>query len=415
VPLDAIAQHFGKPLSYYPQLAKATGGVTAAILLSYLLEKQSCAARASDWFAATEQEINTATGLTREEQEVARQKLRNRGFIQEQLGRGQDGDWEFHLEVEVLARKLAAFSRLIFQDKKATKSPTSVEDSHPKTQQNTQSSTAPRLLNRDNFPPQDEKNKTLKIDPFFQRSRQLISRKISPHYQFSGPWKSPEQFEEFQRSLLAYATQQGWQHSAAWTFKIIDSITKGIISPFWEEFISGKPLGSTQQIQREWEIEPGVPYPAFEESRIQYYVSKGEQIDAAVARARADLRNPVLGKDLWEGFLRKCDRLADEAILAQKRGVKIPYLPPAFAEKKQVRKEEIVQKFEKIRSQPALTESYEKSQNVPAIEMLQKIYNSPLGKTIATSQIARNPEWGYRIVQGEIIKVDWEEADEETE
>ncbi|MFP3435268.1 hypothetical protein SB781_36515, partial [Paraburkholderia sp. SIMBA_061] len=87
--------------------------------------------------------------------------------------------------------------------------------------------------------------------------------------------KSQQQLEAFQDELLNYAKQQGYSNPGGWVFKIIDSITKGIKSPFWDEFLAGIPLGESQKVQQEWEIEPGVPYPAFESERIQYYVHKG--------------------------------------------------------------------------------------------------------------------------------------------
>ena len=40
----------------------------------------------------------------------------------------------------------------------------------------------------------------------------------------------------------------------------------------------------------------------------------------------------------------------------------------------------------------------------PSIEALQKAYNTAIGRSIIETQIARNPDWGYEIVDGEIVE-----------
>ena len=41
---------------------------------------------------------------------------------------------------------------------------------------------------------------------------------------------------------------------------------------------------------------------------------------------------------------------------------------------------------------------------IPSIESLQKAYNSAIGRSIIEKQIAANPDWGYEIVDGEIVE-----------
>ena len=41
---------------------------------------------------------------------------------------------------------------------------------------------------------------------------------------------------------------------------------------------------------------------------------------------------------------------------------------------------------------------------VPSISSLQKAYQTPLGRSIVEKQIAANPDWGYEIVDGEIVE-----------
>ncbi|MFP4008743.1 MAG: hypothetical protein ACLFV6_12165, partial [Spirulinaceae cyanobacterium] len=179
-----------------------------------------------------------------------------------------------------------------------------------------------------------------------------------------------------------------------------------IISPHWDEFVQGLPLGSSQQIQRDWEVEPGVPYPAFVEERTQYYIHKGEPLEAAVARARADLRNPVLAKDLWDGFLRKCDRLARDAKRHQEQGVQNPYLPPSFGSRSQPNKDEVGDRLNQINppseALPAASETPEK----PSLKILQTLCRNALGRNIVAKQLAEHPEWGYRLEGNQVVDND---------
>lgn len=374
-------QTLGSAAVYYPQLAKVTGGVTAAILYVAL-----CQWRSRPWetqgnpLTLSESEIEQATGLTRQEQQWARKQLMARSLLHAELVEAQTNTWSYSLDFDALEQKF------------------------------TQSQ-----------PTQEPNTPAVQDDPYFPPRRQPIAVPVAPDYRFAGPWESQAQFEAFQRALLDYFKRQGVANPAGWAFKIIDSMTKGIISPFWEEFMAGIPLGESQKVKQDWEIEPGVPYPAFEEERIQYYVHKGDPLEAAVAKARADLRDPVRGKDLWEGFLRKCDRLADEALKAKKMGVETPYLPASFTQRSLVTKHSVMQKLESVVSQPSLpsdtqvknkVDSAQSSQlnpkgkntpSVPSLETLQKLYQSDMTRTLVEKQIVEHPEWGYQIVDGKVV------------
>ncbi|MCW6036606.1 hypothetical protein K4A83_10070 [Spirulina subsalsa FACHB-351] len=120
----------------------------------------------------------------------------------------------------------------------------------------------------------------------------------------------------------------------------------------------------------------------------------------AVAKARKELRDPRLAQDLWDGFLRKCDRLADEGLKAQKLGVKTPYLPSAFTEKKAVTKESVMAKLAQLHNQVNLPPSLEQNKSPkndtsppPSLESLQKAYENPLGRNIVEQQLQKHPEW----------------------
>ncbi|MCU0546743.1 MAG: hypothetical protein MUE44_32030 [Oscillatoriaceae cyanobacterium Prado104] len=392
----------GNPAIYYPALAKITGGVGASILLCQLLQWQTQKFNPDEWVQTNSSEIEKATGLNREEQALARQQLKARWILKEKSINCQTDTLELLADME-------SFEKIINQY--LTANPDGLAKHTPGKNNNNLEVIA------EHYSP----NNTVKTDKYFGQLRQQIAVTVAPNYRFSGPWNSQEELHNFQKALEAYAKERGlgFGNPSGWAFKIIDSMTKGLTSPFWDEFIAGIPLGESQKVKRDWEIAPEVPYPAFEEERIQYYVQKGEPLESAVSKARADLRNPVLGKDLWEGFLRKCDRLADDALRAKNQGVDTPYLPSSFNEKPQITKESVMRKLGAIAPQlsqnqstfATVAEAPEVEQKelptaaeIPSIESLQKACKTPLGRSIVEKQIAANPDWGYEIVDGQIVE-----------
>lgn len=403
--IGVLLAQLGTPAIYYPKIAKITGGVTSAILLDRLLQWQSQLGNSREGVRKSDREIEATTGLNPTEQELARRQLRDRSLLQEKMVNPDENLLEFWIDVEVLEKQ--------FHDQIA---PQNLSPS-------IESKRDPQQTDLEVVPTASPHQKTVKTDKYFGQQRQPIAVAVSPHYRFSGPWQSNDEFEAFQRTLLDYFKNQGVANPAAFVFKIIDGLTKGIISPYWDEFINGLPLGSSQRIKRDWEMEAGIPYPAFEEERIQYYVHKGEPLEVAVSKARADLRNPVLGQDLWEGFLRKCDRMADAAMQAKNLGVQTPYLPPSFTEKQPVTKESVMRKLEAISPRfflestrsnslsfddPEIQDSSENqselAEEIPSLASLQSAYQTPMGRALVEKQIAQNPDWGYEIVNGKIIK-----------
>ncbi|MGK7904752.1 MAG: hypothetical protein AB4352_25765, partial [Hormoscilla sp.] len=382
VKLGVFWRQIGQPMVYYPQIAKVTGGVTAAVFFCQLCQSQS-SGNSQAWISISVEEMEAKTGLNSSEQDLARRQLKARHLLKERLVSGKSGTLEFWPDLEALEKRL--------EDNVITP-----EDSQ-----------ASRIQVQDKI----KTPRTIKKDKYFPVPRQAIAVPVTPNYQFSGPWKSPAELEEFQRTLLEYAKIQGHPNPSGWAFKVIDGMTKGLMSPFWDEFVAGIALGESQKVQRDWEIEPGVPYPAFEEERIQYYVHKGEPLEVAVSKARHDLRNPVMGQDLWAGFLRKCDRIADEALAAKKMGVQNPYLPSSFTERPEITKESVMQKLAAVNPQFSLAESRSEPLNerilaaeekavdekstVPPLATLQEMCKTAIGRSIVSKKIAAHPEWGY--------------------
>ncbi|MCC3526996.1 MAG: hypothetical protein JGK21_08190 [Microcoleus sp. PH2017_22_RUC_O_B] len=395
--------NLGNPAIYYPTLGKITGGVAASIFMCQLLQWQTQQSKSGEWVKTNSSEIEKATGLNYEEQELAIRLLKVRSLLKAKSTNPNTDTLELWADIDAFEEK---FNNLL--------TPTSGDSI-------TQTSRENNYLPVQTFAESSSSERAVKTDKFFGQPRQQIAVAVNPNYRFSGPWNSQEELHNFQRALEEYARQHNlwFGNPSGWAFKIIDSMTKGLTSTFWDEFIAGIPLGESQKVKREWEIEPEVPYPAFEEERIQYYVHKGEPLEAAVSKARADLRNPVLGKDLWEGFLRKCDRIADDALKAKNQGVETAYLPSSFNERPQITKESVMNKLGAIAPQFALNQSTSETiaeppkleqqqppttDEIPSISFLQKAYQTSLGRTIVEKQIAANPEWGYEIVDGEIVE-----------
>ncbi|WP_017304323.1 hypothetical protein [Spirulina subsalsa] len=404
--LQEVLKQGEKSVTYSPILARLIGGVTATVLLDYILSYQE-AGISPNWLKLSPQQLEEVTGLSAEEQKAARDLLRRRGFLREQWVGQPETPIAVQVDGAELLGKLEKM-KLFFPLSEPEKSISSLLPPENQTQsENT--SEAKSLVQTTEFS-KLEAVSPAPIDPYFHSRRNYNMIGVSPHYQFAGPWESQEEFEEFQWALLEYFTQKGVDNPSGFVFKIIDSITKGLVSPFWEEFKRGEPLGASQKIQRDWEIAPGVPYPAFEEERIQYYLQKKEPLEMAVAKARKELRDPRLAQDLWDGFLRKCDRLADDGLKAQKLGVKTPYLPSAFTEKKTVTKESVMEKLAQLNSQVNVPPSLEPNKAPksdasppPSLESLQKAYQNPLGRKIVEQQLQKHPEWGYKIVEGQIV------------
>lgn len=362
--------------TYSRQLTQITGAVTATVLLTWVWEQVE-----ADWWEYDGNAIAHQTGLSLPEQEFARQQLRRRGLLREQL---QGDRLQLQIHTELLQRQLQTVQQLV-----------------PRGQTSAVSSVS-----------------KVEGDRFFLTHRPPRRTPVTPDYQFIGPWESAMQLEQFQRALWDYYLAQGNSNPREQVFYIIDGLTKGLVSPLWDDFVQGQPLGTSQQRQRDWEIAPGQPYPAFEEERIQYYCQKGEPIEVATARARADLRQPTLAQDLWDGFLRKCDRLADAAIRAQKQGIQNPYLPAAFVTQSAPTKQAVMAKLAQLQpstpTEPmsAIAEPKPKPKSTPAptpipsLVSLQKAYANPMGRSLITKQIQQHPEWGYGIVDGEVVDLE---------
>ena len=76
--LSEMLRVAGKPIAYYPELAKPLGGVNASILFSHFFYWHD-KTRHELGIYRTAEEIEIETGLSVQEQRTARNKLKERG------------------------------------------------------------------------------------------------------------------------------------------------------------------------------------------------------------------------------------------------------------------------------------------------------------------------------------------------
>lgn len=79
-----VLRDIGRPMAYYPALAKITGGVKPAILLCQLMYWTGKQHDPDGWIYKVSSEIEAETGMTWREQQQARKKLVQRKLISEQ-------------------------------------------------------------------------------------------------------------------------------------------------------------------------------------------------------------------------------------------------------------------------------------------------------------------------------------------
>lgn len=109
--VDAFRAIYDRGVTYYPPLCPLVGGVKACILLAYLIrwipDDGSAVFR-------TQAQIETDLGMTREEQEGARLKLRRLGFLHEER-RGVPARLYFTVDLDLFDKAIDAAARPVPQ------------------------------------------------------------------------------------------------------------------------------------------------------------------------------------------------------------------------------------------------------------------------------------------------------------
>ena len=94
-------RRLGRVVAYYPELTDLTGSATATLLLCQLIYWTGKQADPAGWIYKTQADWWEELRLTRSEQETARKRLREAGFIEEQR-RGIPARLYFRLRVAAI-------------------------------------------------------------------------------------------------------------------------------------------------------------------------------------------------------------------------------------------------------------------------------------------------------------------------
>ena len=82
--LSECLNKIGRPVAYYPRLAKFIGSVKTTIFLcQFLYWEGKQKDKEEGWIFKTQKEITEETGLSRYEQEFARRELKQLGYLEE--------------------------------------------------------------------------------------------------------------------------------------------------------------------------------------------------------------------------------------------------------------------------------------------------------------------------------------------
>lgn len=97
-----------RPIAFHRAFVDLGAGITGAVMLSQAIYWSRRTADADGWFFKTQSEWTDETGLSRHEQEGARQKLRAAGGVWHEMRRGAPARMFYRVDFEVLERLLLA-------------------------------------------------------------------------------------------------------------------------------------------------------------------------------------------------------------------------------------------------------------------------------------------------------------------
>jgi len=107
--INAVKELLSKPVAYHPVLARMTGNVAAAVMLSQGMYWQRIAEdKGQEWFWVTADGWKEQCGLSRSMQETAREVLRRSGFWFE-AKKGIPAQLFFRIDADVLIEKIEAY------------------------------------------------------------------------------------------------------------------------------------------------------------------------------------------------------------------------------------------------------------------------------------------------------------------
>jgi hypothetical protein len=106
---DAIKATLSRPVAFHAILGRVCGSATAGLMLSQAIYWSERTNDQNGWFYKTQAEWEEEICLSRWEQETARKRLRERGFLAEQL-RGNPARLYYRVEIEAVARAVAQYA-----------------------------------------------------------------------------------------------------------------------------------------------------------------------------------------------------------------------------------------------------------------------------------------------------------------
>ena len=146
----------------------------------------------------------------------------------------------------------------------------------------------------------------LSITPPAPSKRPVRQRKTSKGTKpsFDGglaPWTSLEQFRKFYRALVAspYVRRMA-KNLEALVNRIVTELKQGVPHPFWDDFIAGRPIGSSTRC--EWQMPDGSPHPDFIEYLAEKLI-KGNNTqtrEIAIAEALRIAKDPETARFFWK-------------------------------------------------------------------------------------------------------------------
>ena len=134
------------------------------------------------------------------------------------------------------------------------------------------------------------------------RARRKTPKGTKPSFDGGlAPWTSLEQFRSFYRALIAspYVRRMA-KNLEALVNRIVAELKQGVPHPFWDDFIAGRPIGSSTR--QEWQMPDGSPHPDFIEYLAEKLI-KGNNTqtrEIAIAEALRIAKDPETARFFWK-------------------------------------------------------------------------------------------------------------------
>lgn len=108
--VESLRLLLGSPIAFHRVFADVAGGALPGLFLSQCWYWSGRTTDPDGWFYKGREEWTAETGMTRTEQETAREKLRKRGILEEQDGRGTDRRVYFRINTDALIAAIEALT-----------------------------------------------------------------------------------------------------------------------------------------------------------------------------------------------------------------------------------------------------------------------------------------------------------------